>query len=325
MDSYLYDIFRIFTRLLMKKITISSDKLKKYENLLLDQNMLFELNAIPQIVVNKDRVIVKANKKFLSLFKYKAKDILGKQTVVLTPNKKKFKEYETHFIQTKSGTITSNELEYKKSDNTLFWVKLEGNQISQKKDEPLILWSFIDIDNEVKYREELKLLASVDPMTKLYNRRYFSEISESIFNLSKRDKTQTTVMILDIDKFKKINDTYGHKVGDDVIISTANILKTKMRKSDLVSRWGGEEFVVLLPQTDINGGMVIAEALRKTVENLIIYLKNKIKLKFTISIGLSEIDYKDKNIESSIRRADIALYKAKNSGRNKIKFISCNL
>jgi len=303
----------------MNNITISNKDLKKYENLLLDENMLFELNATPQIVVNKDRIIVRVNKKFLSLFKYKIEDILGKKTLTLTPNEKKFKEYESYFKKIKSGTITTNELEYKKSDGSLFWVKLEGNQISQTKDEPLILWSFIDIDNEVKYREKLKLLAHIDPMTQLYNRRYFSQISESILDLSKRDKTQISVMILDIDNFKNINDKYGHNAGDEVIIAVADILTQKTRKSDVISRWGGEEFVILLPQTDTKGGKIIAKKIRRAVEGLIIYLENKKEIKLTISIGVSEVFAEDQTIDFSIIRADKALYQAKKDGRNKVK------
>ena len=168
-------------------------------------------------------------------------------------------------------------------------------------------------------QEELKLLASTDPMTKLFNRRYFTEMSESLLDLAKREKTQSAIIMLDIDKFKNINDTYGHKVGDDVIISLSKTLQEFTRKSDVVSRWGGEEFVILLPNTDLDGALTIAEKIRVTVENLVLLVEENKDLKFTVSIGVSTVySENDLNIEASINRADIALYTAKKSGRNKV-------
>ncbi len=168
-------------------------------------------------------------------------------------------------------------------------------------------------------QKELELIAATDSMTKLYNRRYFLNISEHIIDLAKRDKTNLSVITLDIDNFKKINDTYGHTAGDNVIINFATTLQKISRKSDIVSRWGGEEFMILLPETSIDGALIISEKIRETTENLITTLQNKKELKFTVSIGVSKVDnQKDINIESSIHRADAALYKAKENGRNQI-------
>ena len=139
-----------------QNIVLNKNELKQYEEILLNENMLFELNAIPQIVVNKDRVIIRVNKKFSELFEYEKEEVLGKQTSVLTPSKDKFEEYKKHFVQTKEGLIKSEELEYKKKNNDLFWVKLEGNPINQQNDELFILWSFIDVSNDVRHKEELQ-------------------------------------------------------------------------------------------------------------------------------------------------------------------------
>jgi diguanylate cyclase (GGDEF)-like protein len=169
------------------------------------------------------------------------------------------------------------------------------------------------------HQEELKVLASTDSMTKLYNRRYFSNISEHILDLAKRDNTDTSVIMLDIDKFKIVNDTYGHKVGDEVIISLAQKLQELSRKSDIVCRFGGEEFVILLPETAINGALTISEKIKSEIENTVIPLANEKELKFTVSIGVSQVNNKeDMNIETPIYRADKALYQAKENGRNTI-------
>ncbi len=166
---------------------------------------------------------------------------------------------------------------------------------------------------------KLKLLASTDPMTKLFNRRHFTDVSQSLLELAKRNESNISVVMIDIDKFKNINDTYGHKVGDDVIIALALLLQEHARKSDLISRWGGEEFIALLPHTDIKGAFAIAQRIREDVQNQSIKLDDNQELKFTISIGVSTIDNKlDKNMEASVKKADDALYRAKEGGRNQV-------
>jgi len=302
----------------MSSTVLSSEELKKYETIILDENVLFELNAIPQMIVNKDRVIIRANKKFIRLFGYSNAEILGKQTVVLTPTKEKFFEYAKHFTETKDGIIKSEELEYKKKDGTIFWVKLEGNPINQQEEELFILWSFLDVDKEVKYREELKLLASTDSMTKLLNRRFFTEMADTIMELARREELDVSLLMLDIDKFKNVNDTYGHQVGDEVIVILAQTLKNMTRMSDLLCRWGGEEFIVLLPKTSREGALIIAQKIRQAVESLCIPVDAEL-LKFTVSIGVSQINFLNhESLESTIQRADKALYRAKESGRNRV-------
>ena len=138
-------------------------------------------------------------------------------------------------------------------------------------------------------------------------------------DLSKREKKELSLIMIDIDKFKNVNDTYGHKVGDDVIIALSNKLLEDQRKSDIICRYGGEEFVILLPNTSLTGATIVAEKIRKDIELLIITLSSNQNLKFTISLGVSKVDTKNENnIELALKRADDALYKAKESGRNRV-------
>jgi diguanylate cyclase (GGDEF)-like protein len=138
------------------------------------------------------------------------------------------------------------------------------------------------------------------------------------------NKTDVSVIILDIDKFKNINDTYGHQVGDVVIVATARMLQEKSRKSDITSRWGGEEFVILLPNTNTDGAIVIAEKIRLGIEGAAVDQKgNNNTLRYTVSIGVHQINVeKISGIEDAIAMADRALYEAKNSGRNTVRFQS---
>ncbi len=167
--------------------------------------------------------------------------------------------------------------------------------------------------------QELQLLASTDPMTKLYNRRYFFKISQHSFDLLKREKQNLSIIMLDIDKFKNINDTYGHSIGDEVIVHLANQIIMHQRKSDISARFGGEEFVILLPNTSLYGANIVAENLRKSVEESQININKNTTIQYTISLGVVQIDIQNnQTVENGIQEADNLLYKAKNNGRNKV-------
>ena len=166
---------------------------------------------------------------------------------------------------------------------------------------------------------ELKLLASTDPMTKLYNRRYFTEISKKVLDLSKRERKNLSILMIDIDRFKRVNDTFGHQFGDEVLINLSRLLLESQRKSDIVCRYGGEEFVILLPNTGLEDATILAEKLRVLVEELTLVSPKNEGFNFTVSIGVAQIDVKnEENIELALKRADDALYIAKNSGRNRV-------
>jgi diguanylate cyclase (GGDEF)-like protein len=168
-------------------------------------------------------------------------------------------------------------------------------------------------------KEKLTTMANKDPLTNLYNRRYFTDIASNIQELAKRNNEPLSALMIDIDRFKNINDTYGHDVGDDVIVNIANILLQHTRKSDIVVRFGGEEFVILLPNTNIDGAAKIAEKIRVNIENQTIKLDENSTIKTTVSIGVSQCSNSNNlNIENLIKRTDVALYEAKRSGKNKV-------
>jgi diguanylate cyclase (GGDEF)-like protein len=168
-------------------------------------------------------------------------------------------------------------------------------------------------------QNKLEFQNQTDPLTKLYNRRYFSEVSNNLFKISHRDFKPLSIVMIDIDNFKNINDTYGHSIGDRVIIKLAKTLFRLKRESDITCRYGGEEFIMLLPNTSIRGASVYSEKIRKKVEDTTVEIEEEITITFTISLGVTQIDFiNDKNIETVINRADEALYKAKKKGRNQV-------
>ena len=194
----------------------------------------------------------------------------------------------------------------------------KASLLSESKNVLGIIGVMLDITELKDKEKELKELASIDPLSKLYNRRYFSNTSEDIFRIAKREKNTLCIVMLDIDNFKNINDTYGHKFGDDVIVAISQTLLKLSRDSDIVCRYGGEEFILLLPQTEIAGAGVIAEKIRVSIESLDISTDEIKDVICTVSLGISEVVLGESNLEATIKRADDALYKAKETGRNKV-------
>lgn len=170
-----------------------------------------------------------------------------------------------------------------------------------------------------KAQQELTRLASTDPLTELYNRRYFSKISESMFKLAARQQAPLSVVLLDADNFKHINDTYGHKVGDKVLVQLAQEIRNNVRKSDVVCRYGGEEFIVLLPDTDLAGASNVAENIRQHIAAAHVTVNQGTDIQFKASLGVACAKFAEEDhIEQVIFRADKALYKAKEQGKNQV-------
>ncbi|MFA6136859.1 MAG: bacteriohemerythrin [Sulfurimonas sp.] len=176
-----------------------------------------------------------------------------------------------------------------------------------------------DIELKSKQRENVKLeeMAFYDILTGMLNRRKFEELSALEIKQSKRYNHDLTLLMLDIDYFKNINDTYGHAIGDEVLKHFANICKHIAREADIVARIGGEEFVIILPETDIEGAYIFSEKLRNEVFNSSVTIESQ-TIKYSVSIGIASLK-DDKDVKTILQKADEALYEAKKSGRNTTK------
>lgn len=160
---------------------------------------------------------------------------------------------------------------------------------------------------------QLEILASTDPLTRLYNRRKFEELLNHELERSRRYPSEFALILFDVDHFKRVNDEYGHDVGDGVLKFLAEIVRSQLRKSDIVARWGGEEFLVLVPEADADTAVAIAEKLRCAVESG----QFPRQLHITISLGVS-LARRNDSANSLVKRADQALYRAKQTGRNRV-------
>ena len=167
------------------------------------------------------------------------------------------------------------------------------------------------IDNQNLLTEKIKLLSEEDYLTKLSNRRKMHEVISNEIARSKRYNSTFGIILLDLDNFKNTNDNFGHNIGDQVLVEITDIINQTIRESDIASRWGGEEFLVFCPHTNVDGAFALAEKLRSNIEQ---HEFEDVGYK-TASFGVTHIEHGD-TVASMINRADEALYSAKHSGKN---------
>ena len=175
-----------------------------------------------------------------------------------------------------------------------------------------------EIDERKKAEEALRELAMTDPLTGLFNRRHFFSVAEYLLAEATRYKHPLSVMILDIDFFKQVNDSYGHAVGDEAIKLLAATIKSIIRASDVAARFGGDEFVILMPETDTEKAIKAAQRLQFSLAKRTIATSQK-HFNFTLSIGSAGISEEVNTIDMLLEFADRALYVAKQGGRNQVQ------
>ena len=166
-------------------------------------------------------------------------------------------------------------------------------------------------------KEQAEQLARTDALTGLNNRRSFFEIGNTVFLNARRYDRPLSVVMLDLDAFKAVNDTYGHSIGDEIIKAVANTLHKEKRESDITGRLGGEEFAILLQETDLKAAGELIERLRKEVEQIVVN-SDGAQVGITASFGVTELDDQCDTLEKVIVKADRALYQAKEDGRNRV-------
>lgn len=171
-----------------------------------------------------------------------------------------------------------------------------------------------------EYDEKILNMASVDPLTQLNNRRYIMDSFKRELALCERGtdaEHSLSCIILDLDHFKNVNDNYGHQLGDDVLVATAKALKLSVREYDIVGRYGGEEFLIILPQTDLPTAVMVAERCRANIQKLNVSINADESLTVTASLGVAALsDFDGASISALVKTADEALYRAKDQGRN---------
>jgi len=181
---------------------------------------------------------------------------------------------------------------------------------------------FREYERSYSLRQELNQLATTDPLTGALNRRSFYEQAEQVIRLGVRHQNPIAALMIDIDHFKRVNDSHGHPVGDRVLEVIAGTVRDALRSTDLFCRWGGEEFVALLPQTDQRQAVKVAERILQAVREVEVALDDGQRLSCTVSIGVAMLQARDRGLDDLMQRADTAMYQAKASGRDQLRYLA---
>lgn len=273
------------------------------------------------IITDCDGNVISWNNGATLTFGYQASEIMGKSVTLIMPERYR----ELHMQGIKRNKEAGYPVLLEKTLE-LHGLKKDGEEIDIRfalstwsSDEKYYYGAIIhDITETKQLEKQLEAMASTDGLTGLYNRAIFDARIREELSRAQRYQQPISLMFLDIDHFKQVNDSYGHVAGDACLIAFAELLHNMTRKVDVVARYGGEEFVIILPHTNSANALTFAERLRKAVEsdNTI---HNDVAIPWTVSIGLSSLEH-DWNlaVEAWLERADSALYQAKESGRNQM-------
>ena len=282
------------------------------------------LDRIPIYIYMKDRQrrYVYANRPTLELFKVSEEDLRGSGDARFFPPATVARLHEIDTRVLEHGEDTAEEVVIQDADGgrRVYWeIKTPIYDDAGKTR----IWGICGISTDITERKDLldKLehQATRDYLTCLPNRRYFMERGETELAQAKRYGRALSMLMVDIDRFKNINDAHGHKIGDIVLQELANILRNTFRTVDIIGRIGGEEFAVLLPETGLQQAVEVAERLRLGVADADLTQATGRPLHFTISIGVATLgNNKEISLDSLLNLADVALYTAKQSGRNKV-------
>lgn len=289
-----------------------------------EMELIFANTKVGLMFLKGDRKIRRVNQTMAELFGYASPaDMRGMSARQLHMSDKTYFEFGKNYVSTLAeGAQLNVEYRMRKKDGTPIWCSLSGQAVDTATPIDLnkgVLWVVVDISARKEEEKRLKRLATTDDLTGALSRKEFFRLAEQILENDKRTMSGPSLLMIDIDHFKKVNDTYGHEVGDTVLRTFAKECRSILRENDLFTRLGGEEFAVFLPSADLGRAIIVAERLRKKIADSTIKTRDT-DLRYTISIGTSGVGRQRINLKELLRRADESLYEAKRDGRNRVAF-----
>ncbi|MFK3711333.1 diguanylate cyclase domain-containing protein [Leclercia adecarboxylata] len=273
----------------------------------------FQTNSAPMLLIDpaRDGQVVDANLAALNFYGYTHDEMCSKHTWEINTLGRNILPVMTEIARLPSGHKPLNFV-HRLADGTTRHVQTYAGPIEIYGDK-LMLCIIHDITEQKRLELELEHAALRDSLTGLLNRRQFYNLTDQASPNHLPAQQEFSLLLVDTDHFKRINDMFGHQKGDEVLIALSRMLESCCRKDDYVFRWGGEEFVLLLPRTSLDAAMQIAETLRAAIARIAIPGLPR----FTVSIGVARHN-PDESIDDLFKRVDDALYRAKNDGRNKV-------
>ena len=302
-------------------------ELKQAEDQLRQLSRAVEYSPVSIIITDVNGRVEYVNPKFTALAGYTLDEVRGETPRVLKSNKTSPEVYPDLWQTILSGKEWRGEFLNRKKNGEHYW---EYSSISSITDTEGDITHFIAVNEDITARKEaeekikrlnagLEQLAMTDYLTNLYNRRYFMQRGAEEFKRTKRNKQSLALLMMDIDEFKNVNDTYGHEAGDMALQQVAAVLKSSLRETDILGRMGGEEFAVLLPNTSVEDAALLAERVRQIIENASFETVGEaLTISITICIGVAAFTNGMSFIDDLLRNADEALYDAKHNGRNRV-------
>lgn len=275
--------------------------------------MLFHSNSAPMLLIDpsNDGQIIDANLRATQFYGYSRDDFRMKHTWEINSLGRDVLPIMNEVAKLPGGHKPLNFV-HRLADGSLRDVQTYAGPL-ELEGRRLMLCIIHDVTEQKRLKNELEQAASRDYLTGLWNRRHFLQILESAHRQKRRHDLNYSLLLLDTDYFKAINDQYGHDKGDEALVLLAKTFETRVRETDAVCRWGGEEFIVLLPHTNLENAARLAESLRSAAEQIRIPHLPPI----TISIGVAQ-NRDGETAESLLKRVDMALYQAKELGRNRV-------
>jgi len=299
-------------------------KQKTHEELKISAK-LFENSHDANIITDSNINIIRTNKAFTKITGYTAKEVVNKKPDIIKSGYHPQKFYDDMWRTIYREGSWKGEVWNKKKDGTTFITA--ASMVSVKDDKGKIVYfigTFHDISQKKKTENKLRYLALYDPLTGLPNRSFFQDSLKDILVASSRSNSQVALLFLDLDRFKKVNDSLGHQVGDKLLIEVGKRLRKCVRTSDTVSRLGGDEFTVILKDiTDLKAVALVAQKILAVVSKG--YFIEQKEFSITISIGISIFPSDGMDSTSLVKNADSAMFKAKEEGKNRYSFYTQEL
>lgn len=275
-------------------------------------NMLFEFSPIGMALVDHETgVFLEVNRSLLQSTGYTKEEFVSLSYWDITPREYEAQEMKQIEDLNTKGSFGPNEKEYIRKDGSRYPIRIQGfimDDVHGKK----LVWGILEDISELKRMEtELKSQAMNDYLTGIYNRRFFNEVLNQAIANAERMTQNLSIIVFDIDHFKSINDTYGHNKGDETLVNLTSFVKANIRACDVFCRWGGDEFILMIPGADLENARIVAEKLKLIISQGDFSLPTKV----TCSFGVSTRSEKQIGLDL-INLADKALYNAKQKGRN---------
>jgi len=282
---------------------------RKYKELL---NSVLETSENIIMITDLDGFIIYVNDAFTEKLGYDKNELIGKHSRVLKSGKQSLAFYKNMWNELLLNGVFSDVFISKKKDGTLFSEKKNIRTLKDESQNPIYyLSSGEDITSKIEKEKNLYEAIYKDSLTGIYNRKKYDEIIDDMILLYEMKNHIFSLILLDIDFFKDINDTYGHDIGDYILVELSKVLVNNTRNSDILFRWGGEEFIVII-KSGVNESYNLAEKLRNFIS------KSKFQsIKITASFGVAQME-KNLTKKDLFTNVDKALYEAKNAGRNKV-------